>query len=122
MVAMAKKVTPNELRPTAEHMMRPDARADKADQDSGRNHHRITENRLPRKDRHNFRDDGESRQHQDINFRVPENPKEMLPEDGRTARLCVEECGAQEALQGEHDLRGGERRKKNDHEKHGHQG
>jgi hypothetical protein len=39
------------------------------------------------KDRYDFRYSGKGRQDQDINFRMAENPKEMLPENCRTTRF-----------------------------------
>src|SRR5665213_684565 len=97
------------------HVMRPHAHADEADGD-GRGHHgRIAENRFARKDRDDLVRKSKSWQDQDVNLGMTENPKEMHPEDGGSARLGVEEMGAEIAVDQKHDLGGRERADGDEH-------
>src|SRR6202046_5256845 len=92
------------------HMMGPDAEADEADGNRGRDHHRISEYRLARKHRNDFRSEGEARNDQHVNFGMTEYPEEMHPEDGGTSRLRIKKMPAEIAVNAQHGLGGGERR------------
>ena len=46
----------------------------------------------------------EPRQHQDVHFGMPEDPEKVLPQQGGTARLRIEEAGPEIAVQEQHDL------------------
>jgi transaldolase len=56
--------------------------------------------------------------YEDVNLGMPENPKEMLPENRRTTCLCVKELCSEVALQRQHDLGGRQRGKKHNDQEH----
>src|SRR5277367_6419355 len=79
------------------------------------NHHRIAEYRLAREDWDNLRCHGECREHQNVNFRMPEDPEEVHPEHCRASGLRVEEVAAEVAVHHQHELRGCQRTDRKDH-------
>src|SRR6266403_1115755 len=89
--------------------MRPNAEAHESDGAGSRNHDRVAEDRLAGKDRDDFGGEREGGDDQDIDFRVSEDPKEVHPEDRRTAGLSVEEMRTGEAVEQEHYLSGRQR-------------
>ena len=93
----------------SEHVMRPHAHADEPDRHGRQHHHRVAENRLARKDGNDFRREREGGQHKNIDLRMPEDPEEVHPDDGRAAGLGVEEMPSEVAVDHEHDLRCGKR-------------
>ena len=102
-----------------EHVVRPHAEADEADRDCGGHHGRIAENRFAREDRDDLVGESKGRQHQDVDFRMAENPEEMHPEDGGSAGLRVEEMAAEIAVDRKHDLGGRERADRYEHHEAG---
>jgi hypothetical protein len=94
-------------------VVRPDAQADKADGDRSRHHRRIAEDGLAREDGNDLVDEGERRQHQDVDLGMAEDPEEVHPQHGRAARLRIEEVRAQVAVERQHDLRRGQRADRN---------
>lgn len=65
--------------------MRPYHEAQEGNQDGGKYHGAVTEQPFTREGRNNLRDDTKCRQNQNVYFRVPENPEDVLPEYGVTA-------------------------------------
>src|SRR4029077_9104812 len=65
-----------------EHMMAPDQRAQHYDSDSRGSNGLVTEDRFTGKDRNHLRDHAECRKNHDVNFRMAESPKDVLPENG----------------------------------------
>ncbi len=61
-------------------------------------HDGVSENRLPRKYRNDFGAERESRDNENIDLRMPENPKEVHPEYGRAPGLRVKEMAAEIAI------------------------
>ena len=104
----------------AEHMVRPDAQADKGDRHHGGHHDRVAENGFAGENWNHLRGDGKGRHDEDVNFGMAENPKEMLPQHGITTRLGIEEFCAEVAVQRNHDLAGRETRQGKDHQKRQH--
>src|SRR5262245_51111889 len=88
-----------------EHVVRPDAQADEGDHHHRRDHNRVSEDGLARKDRNDLREAGEGRNDQDVDFRMAEDPEEMLPQHRGAAGLRVEEARAEKAVQQKQDLR-----------------
>src|ERR1700730_10132291 len=80
--------------PNGEHMVGPDAHADESNADRRGDHHRISEDRLAGENRNDFRNEGESRNDQYVDFRVTENPEEVHPENGGASCLRVKEMPA----------------------------
>ena len=92
-----------------EHVMRPDAHADETDGQRGGHHDRIAENRLAGKYRNDFGNEGKGGDHQNVDFRMAEDPEEVHPQYGGASGLRVEEVRSQVAIEAEHDLRGRQR-------------
>ena len=69
------------------HTMKPTT----ADRDHGIGHAEITEDRLLREGRDDLADDAEGRQDQNVDFRMTEEPEQMLVQDRVTAAARVEE-------------------------------
>ena len=65
--------------------MRPDDEAERANRDDGPDHHAVAENILAGVRAQTVRDDTESRKRDDINFRVTEEPEQMLEQDRAAA-------------------------------------
>ena len=78
--------------------MRPNAEANEPDGDHGADHRDAAENRFARENRNDLGQHGETREDQDVDFRVAEDPEKMLPQNGRSAGLRIEEVGAQIAV------------------------
>src|SRR5215510_2093427 len=86
MVAIQEKIfTPVDTHARHEHVMRPNDEADEADRHHGVGHAEVTEHRLAREGGNDVTDHAEARQDQDIDLRVPEEPEQMLIEQGVTA-------------------------------------
>src|SRR4030095_11008142 len=64
-----------------EHVMAPDQRAQHHDGNSGGSNKLVTEDRFTGKNRNYFRDHAKCRKNHDINFRMAESPKDVLPEN-----------------------------------------
>src|SRR6266404_2400736 len=85
--------------PDREHVMSPYTHADECDRARCRDHHRVTENHLAREYRDDLGGERECRDDQDVNFRMTEDPKEVLPQDGGAPGLGIEEVCAEEAVE-----------------------
>src|SRR5580704_10814330 len=105
-----EETVPVSAHPHREHMVSPDAKADKPDGDCRRHHDGIAEDRFAREHWHNFGDESEGRNYQDVNFRVAENPEEVHPKNCGTSCLGIKKVSAKIAIDKEHDLCRGERR------------
>src|SRR5690606_23057143 len=93
------EMTPRIDRKThGEHVMRPDHEADHADGDHGVGHAEIAEDRLLREGRRHMAYDAEARQDHDVDFRVAEEPEQMLVENRVAAELRREEGRAEIAI------------------------
>ena len=82
-------------------MVRPNAPADEADQHTRVNHDRVAKERLTREGWNYVGDHTKSRKHQDVDLGVTEDPEQVLPHGGVTARHHVEEVGGEEAVEGQ---------------------
>ena len=98
------------LHPHGEHVVGPDANAQNADGDSRRHHDGVPENHLSGEHRDNFGCVREARNNQDVDLGMAKEPEEVLPEDRIPTGLGVEEMRAQEAIEEQHHLGGGEGR------------
>ena len=88
-----------------EHVVRPDAQADKADGDGSCHHRRIAENGFAREDGNDLVGESKSGQDEDVDLRVAEDPEKMHPQNRRAAGLGIEEMPAKVAVDEQHDLR-----------------
>ncbi|MND51374.1 hypothetical protein D3C80_423610 [compost metagenome] len=77
------------------HVVGPDDEADSADRHHCIGHAEITEDRLFREGRDDVADDAEAGQDENVDFRVTEEPEQMLVEDRVAAAFRREECGAE---------------------------
>ena len=68
---------------------------EEGDEAAREDHRGVAEERLPREDRQDLRDDAEGRQDQDVHLGVAEEPEEVLPEDRVAAAGGHEEVGAE---------------------------
>ena len=86
--------------------MSPDEEAKESDGEDGEDHRAIAEDRFSGKRRENVRSQTHARQDGYIDFRVAEEPEQMLPQDRRAARmrlydiLDVKPCGNKETRPG----------------------
>src|SRR6266481_4360528 len=96
--------------PDCEHVMSPHTQAHEADTDRRRHHYRIPKYRFAREHRDNFRQESECGNNQDVHLRVPKNPEEVHPKNGRPSRLCVKVVPAEITINGKHHLSCSERR------------
>src|SRR6266478_1304563 len=86
------------------HVVRPDAHTDECDAHGCGNHHRIPEDWLARKDGNDFRHESKTRNDQNVDFRMSKDPKEVHPEDCRSAGLSIKEMASQISIDQQHDL------------------
>lgn len=77
------------------HVMRPYHEAQEGNQDGGKYHGAISEQPFTREGRDNLRDNTKCRQNQNVYFRVPEDPEDVLPEYRVTATCDIEEIRSQ---------------------------
>ena len=105
-----EETIPVGVHPHREHVVSPDAEADKPDGDCRRHHDGIPKDRFAREHWDNFGYESEGRYYQDVNFRVAENPEEVHPKNCGTPCLGVKKVSAKIAIDAEHDLCRGERR------------
>jgi hypothetical protein len=81
----------------------PHAKAEEGDQNARVHDERVSEERFPREHRDDLRHDAESREEQDVDFRVPEDPEQVLPEQHVSARQRIEEQRAEHAVEHQKD-------------------
>ncbi|MNT01227.1 hypothetical protein D3C72_1356840 [compost metagenome] len=84
------------------HVVGPDDEADGADGDHGVGHGEVAEDRLARESGNDVADDAEARQDQDVDFRVTEEPEQVLEQDRVAAAFRREEGRAEVAVRQEH--------------------
>ena len=102
-------------------MVRPHHEADAADRHHGVGHAEITEDRLLRERGNDLADDAESRHDQDVDFRMPEEPEQVLEQDRVAAAGRREERRAEIAVGQQHGDGAGEHRHREQNEEHRHQ-
>src|SRR6185437_8644509 len=73
--------------PAREHMVPPHQKAEKPDGKRGHHHNFVSEYGFARESRDDFRDQPHSRKDGDVNLRVSEEPKKVLPEQRRTPAM-----------------------------------
>ena len=103
------------------HVVRPHDEADAADGDHGIGHAEIAEHRLLREGRDDLADHAEARQDQDVDFRVAEEPEQVLEQDRIAAAFGREEGGAEVAVGQQHGDGAGQHRQRQQQQEHGHQ-
>ncbi len=86
--------------------MNPHGETEKADGHRRSRHEAVPEDHLARKDRNDLRNDAKSRQNQDVDLGVAEEPKVVLPQQSRAAGGRREEMGVELAIHEEHHQRG----------------
>ena len=102
-------------------MVGPDHEADAADGDHGVSHAEIAEHRLARKRGDDLADHAEARQNQDVHFRMPEEPEQMLEQDRIAAAMRIEEGGAEIPVGEQHGDRARQHRQRQQQQKYRHQ-
>ena len=90
--------------------MAPDDPAEEGDRDHREGHGAVAEDGLARKDRQDLRGNAHRRQDQDVDFRMTEEPEQVLPQDRLAAFGGIEEGGPEAAIEEQHRHRGGEHR------------
>jgi len=103
------------------HVVGPHDEADEADGHHGVGHGQVTEHRLARERRDDVADDAEARQDQDVHFRVPEEPEQVLVHDRVAAAGGVEEVRVEVSVREQHRDRAGQDRQRQKQQEHGHQ-
>ncbi len=93
-------------------MVRPDNKADAANRDHRISHTQITENRLFRESRNNLGDHAKARQDKNVNFRMREEPEQMLVHNRITTACRVEESGSEITVCQQHGDSTGEYRQR----------
>ena len=83
----------NGAKPHREHMVAPHRPAHDGNDNARENHHRVPEQRLPAECRYDFRNNAHRRQNQNVHLRVPEQPEQVLPQDGIAPGGRVEKVG-----------------------------
>src|SRR5699024_1928693 len=81
-----------------EHVVSPNHEPEETDQDSRKYHRGVTKQSLTCKCSEYFREYTECRQNQDVNFRVHENPEQMLPDNRVPPRFNKEETGSEHTV------------------------
>ena len=95
MLAAAKKARTIGGRPDGEHVVGPQAEGQEADGDERRDHPRVANEPLAHEDGQDHRDDPGGRHELDVDLRVPEDPEQVLPQQGAATLGRVEELGAE---------------------------
>ncbi|SHP15662.1 Uncharacterised protein [Mycobacteroides abscessus subsp. abscessus] len=80
----------------------------------------VTEDRLAAEHREDLRHDAKERQRDDVDLGVPEEPEQVLPQQN-PAVSRIEHVGAQVAVGGQTEQRGGQQREGQQHQHAGHQ-
>jgi hypothetical protein len=76
---------------SGEHVMHPDTEAEKTSRDNRSHNRRVSKDVSSRKHRHQCRDDRRSRQKDNVNLRVSEEPEQMLVEQDIAAVCGIKE-------------------------------
>ena len=84
---------------SGEHVMHPKAKREEAGRDQGDDDQTVTDERRAGHRGYDHRDHAGSRQEDDVDLRVAEEPEQMLPQQGVTALLRNEERPAEGALE-----------------------
>ena len=96
-VAATKKRSCVRAHAHGEHVVRPDAEADEGDGRGGGGHEFVAEQHLAREDGDDLGHHAENRQDQDVDFRVAEEPEQVLPQVRRAAVLRRRKNGPRDA-------------------------
>ena len=89
-----------------EHVMDPQSEGKKTGSDRRKNDPRVADDRALGKSRHDHRHQRDRRQEDDVDFRMAEYPKQMLPQERIAAACRVEEWPAEHPLHLEQDVAG----------------
>ena len=84
------------------HVVSPDDEADDTDCNHSVSHAEITEDRLTREGRYDVADNAEAWQNQNVHFRMPEEPEQVLVQDRITAAVRRKEGRAEVAVGKQH--------------------
>ena len=103
------------------HVVGPDDEAHNANGHHGVGHAEITEDRLLGEGGDDVADDAEARQNQDVDFRMAEEPEQMLEQDRVTTGCGFKERGAEVAVGQQHGDATCENRQRQQQQEHGHQ-
>src|SRR5688572_14674913 len=104
-----------------EHVMGPDDETDDPDRHHGVRHAEIAEHRLFRERGHNLADHSEAGENQNVDFRMAEEPEQMLEENRIAAGLGNKKAGAKIAVGQKHGDGSGQNRQSEQQQKHGNQ-
>ena len=88
--------------PVDVHVVRPHGHRQRRDRDRRVDEGLVAEDRLAAEDREDLGDDAEERQRDDVDLGVPEEPEQVLPEDG-AAVLRVEHLRAETPVRAERE-------------------
>ena len=103
-----------------EHVMHPQAKADKAHGDNGEHNPTVTHQRTLGEDRNQGGNNPRRRQKNDVHLRVAEQPEQMLPQQRIAAAQAVKKDKPGGAFQLQHDAGENQRRKaEQNHQRHG---
>ena len=115
--------------PVKPHVVRPNDEGQESKHEHGKNERLVTPKRFARIVGQDFGDDAHGRQNQHVNFRVPEEPEQVLPQKRTAAAADVqwrsvddhpsrhEKTGRRHAIHDLHDDRCFQRRKREDEKK-----
>jgi hypothetical protein len=101
------------------HVVRPDHEADAADRHHGIGHAEIAEHRFARERRHDLTDHAEAGQDENVDFRMAEEPEQMLEQQRIAAALRIEEGGAEVAVGEQHGDGAGQHRQRQQQQEDG---
>ena len=101
------------------HMVRPHDEAHDADGDHGVSHPEIAEHRLAGERRYDMADDAETRQDEDVDLGVAEEPEQMLVQQRIAATGGIEEGRAEVAIRQQHRDRTGKNRERKKQQERG---
>ena len=110
---------PQPAQPRGEHVVQPEQEADRADGDQRRGDRMPADQRGPRQRRHHGRHQARRRQEDDVDFRVAEEPEQVLPQQRIAAPRGVEDRPVEGPLELQQRRAGDHRREgQHDHQAH----
>jgi hypothetical protein len=101
--------------------MRPHHEADAANRNHCVGHTEIAEHRLAAEGRHDLADHAEAWKNENIHFRMTEEPKQVLVQNGVAAAIIGEECRAEITVGEQHGDRTGQHRQRQQQQEHRYQ-
>ena len=107
--------------PGGEHVVHPQAEAEKARADRGEDDPRVAHHRAPRKRRHDHRHERHRGKKDNIDLWMAEDPEKMLPQQRVAASRRIEERPMKIALNLHQQVAGNERRKREEHHRRRHE-